>query len=65
MFNKKLEINNQRGLTLIEIMAVVIIIGLLYAVVAKGIFGQSNSAKVKLNALKMEKLKYSSCYINT
>lgn len=48
---------NERGMTLIEILAVVVIIGLIFGVLATGIIGKSDAAKAKLNVVKMEKVK--------
>ncbi|MBL7663190.1 type II secretion system protein GspG [bacterium] len=50
-------IYSSRGMTLVEIMVVIVLISLVFGIVAKGVFGKSDAAKVKLNATKMEKLK--------
>lgn len=50
---------NSKGMTLVELLAVIVLIGLIMAVVAKGIFSKSDAAKAKLNVVKMEKLKES------
>ncbi len=44
-------------MTLIEILAVIIIIGILMSVLVKGVFGNAASAKAQANALRMEKIK--------
>ena len=49
--------NNERGMTLVEILAVIVIISLIITVVAKNVIGQSDAAKAKLNQTKMLKLK--------
>lgn len=46
-----------RGMTLLEIMIVIILIALIMTVVGKGLIGQGDAAKGRLNAAKMEKLK--------
>lgn len=48
--------NPQAGMTLVEVIAVIVLIGLIIAVVAPNIFGQSENAKAQLNVVKMEKL---------
>ena len=54
--NKKI-IENQKGMTLVEILAVIVIIGLILGVVARGVIGKSDAAKAQLNVVKMEKVK--------
>lgn len=49
-------VNNERGLTLIEILAVVTIIALIAVVIGGGIFEQADSAKFKLNEVKLKKV---------
>ena len=49
--------NSQSGLTLIELMAVIVIIALLFGVLTSGITGASGSAKAKINVTKMQALK--------
>ena len=65
MDTRTLKVRGQRGFTLLEIMVVVIIIGLLAAIVAPNVIGQSDKARVELaranmagieNALDMYKL---------
>jgi general secretion pathway protein G len=48
---------SSRGMTLVEVLAVIVLIGLIMTVVAKGISGKSEAAKARLNGVKMEKLK--------
>ena len=50
---------SQLGLTLIEIMIVLIIIGVIASVIGGKLFSAGDKAKVKANGLKMEKLKQS------
>lgn len=50
---------NERGMTLIEILAVIVLLGLIISVVAKGVIGKSDAAQAQLNVVKMEKLKSS------
>ena len=44
-------------MTLVEVIAVVVLLALLYVVVGKNVFGQSNAAKAKLNDVKMNNLR--------
>lgn len=44
-------------MTLVEVLAVIVLIGLIMAVVAKGVVGKGDAAKAKLNEVKMEKVK--------
>jgi len=48
---------SERGLTLVEIIVVLIILSSLMAFLAGKLFSTADSAKEKLNRLKMEKLK--------
>ena len=50
-------LRNSRGMTLVELLAVIVLIGLIMAVVAKGVLGKSDIAKARLNEARMEKLK--------
>ena len=47
----------QKGLTLVEIIVVLIILSLLFAFLARGLFSQGEKAKAKLNEIKMDKVK--------
>ena len=49
--------NNQKGLTLVEVIAVIILLGLIGTVVMKGVFGTAGQAKAQANMLHMEKVK--------
>lgn len=49
--------NLEKGMTLVELMAVIVILGIILTVVAKNIFGQADSAKARTNVLRMEKIK--------
>jgi len=55
VFAKPLRLN-QSGMTLIEILAVIVLIGLILSVVAKGVFSQSSKAQARLNEVKMVNL---------
>ncbi len=47
----------ERGMTLIEILVVIVLISLIAVVVGKNVIGQGDAAKAELNVVKMEKLK--------
>jgi len=49
--------NLERGMTLVELMAVIIILGIMLTVIAKNIFGQADNAKARTNILRLEKIK--------
>jgi len=49
--------NLERGMTLVELMAVIVILGIMLTVIAKNIFGQADAAKARTNILRMEKIK--------
>lgn len=48
---------SERGFTLVELIAVVILIALMFTVVASGIFSSSDAAKARVNGIRMEKLR--------
>lgn len=48
---------DERGMTLIEVIAVITIIALLYVVVGRNVFGQSEAAQAKLNEVKLNNIK--------
>ncbi len=50
-------LRNNQGMTLIEIVVVIVLISLIFGVVAKGVFGQGDKQKMRLEGLNMEKLK--------
>lgn len=50
-------IKNQSGLTLVEIIVVLVILSLVMGFLIKGIFGQSQGAKAILTEMKIGKLK--------
>jgi len=52
-------LQSEKGLTLVELTMVVILIGVMSAVLASGIFSQGEGAKARLNESKMQKLKSS------
>ena len=47
----------EKGFTLVELMVVVVLLGLIMTVVAKGIFSKGAAAKAELNVTRMESLK--------
>lgn len=49
--------NSEAGMTLVELMAVIVILGLIIAVVARNIFSQADAAKARTNVIRMEKLR--------
>lgn len=49
-------IKNERGLTLVEVIAVVVIIGLIMGVVIPAVFKQGAQAKQELNMIKMKSI---------
>lgn len=51
------EKNSEAGMTLVEVIAVIVLIALLYVVVGRNVFGQSDAAKAKLNIVKMNNVK--------
>lgn len=56
--NKKPKLaREESGLTLVEVIAVIILIGLVGGVLFKGIFGQTEAAKAQINVTRMEKVK--------
>ena len=50
-------VSNTRGMTLVEVIAVIVLLGLILAVVAQGVFKSADASKQKLNGLQMEKVK--------
>ncbi len=50
-------LSSNRGMTLIEIIVVIILISLVFGVVAKGVIGKGDEAKARLNTVRMEKVK--------
>ena len=44
-------------MTLVEVLAVVVLLGIIGSVVISGIFGKAEKAKAKTNLLKMEKIR--------
>ncbi len=48
---------NQKGLTLVELLVVVTLIGLIAVTVASSVFSKGNAAKAELNLTRMESLK--------
>ena len=50
---------NERGMTLVEIIVVIVLISIIGGIVIQGVIGKGDTAKAKLNMVKMEKLKSS------
>lgn len=49
-------ITRQKGMTLVEVLAVIVLIGLIMTVVAKGVMGKADKAKAQTNKLQLEKI---------
>jgi general secretion pathway protein G len=47
----------EKGMTLVELLVVIVLISLIAVVVGKNVIGQGDAAKAELNVVKMEKLK--------
>jgi general secretion pathway protein G len=52
-----MQIRNERGLTLVELLVVIVLIGLIMVVVGKNVLSSGDAAKAELNMVKMEKVK--------
>lgn len=50
-------LSSSRGMTLVEIIVVIVLISLVFGIVARGVIGKGDTAKAKLNVVKMETLK--------
>jgi general secretion pathway protein G len=50
---------NEKGLTLVELLVVIVLIGLISVVVAKNVVGKGDIAKAELNVVRMNSLKNS------
>lgn len=50
-------INSERGLTLVEIVIVLVILAVLIGFLTKGLFSQGQAAKARINAMKVNELK--------
>jgi general secretion pathway protein G len=48
---------NEKGLTLVELLVVIVLISLIAVVVGKNVIGKGDTAKAELNVVKMEKVK--------
>lgn len=55
--NRRNASGDQSGLTLVELLVVIVLIGIIMAVVGGNIFGKGEAAKADLNVVKMQKLK--------
>lgn len=49
--------NKEKGMTLVEIVAVIVLIGLIMGVIAPKIFGKGDAAKAQLNKVRMESIR--------
>lgn len=49
--------SEEAGLTLVELLVVIVLISLIAVVVGKNVIGQGDAAKAELNVVKMEKVK--------
>lgn len=47
----------EQGMTLVELLVVIVLISLIAVVVGKNVIGQGDAAKAELNVVRMEKLK--------
>jgi general secretion pathway protein G len=56
-YSKKIRHNSQAGLTLVEIIVVLVILSILIAFLTGGLFSQGERAKAQINSLKMQKAK--------
>jgi general secretion pathway protein G len=57
VINNQAPNNREKGMTLVEIIAVIVLIGLIMGVVAPRIFGQGEAAKAQLNMVRMETIR--------
>lgn len=55
--SRRTRLASEAGLTLIEIIIVLVILGVLLSFLASRIFGQGENAKARINAIKMNSLK--------
>jgi general secretion pathway protein G len=55
-FNKGIR-NNQSGLTLVELLVVVVLLGLIFTVIGSNVFSKGEAAKAELNRTRMESIK--------
>lgn len=46
----------ERGMTLVEILAVIVLLSLIMGIVARGIFGKGEAAKANANVIQMKKV---------
>jgi len=52
-----MHIQNEKGLTLVELLVVIVLIGLILVVVGKNVLSSGEAAKAELNMVKLEKVK--------
>ena len=50
-------LHSESGLTLVELLVVIVLIGLIYVAVSKTVFGQGEAAKAELNVVRMNSVK--------
>ena len=50
-------LRSEKGLTLVELLVVIVLISLIAVVVGKNVIGQGDAAKAELNLVRMEKIK--------
>ena len=53
-FRSRIVRNDERGMTLIEIIVVIVLISLVFGIVASGVFSKGEAAKAQLNEVKMQ-----------
>ena len=51
-----MEIKNEKGLTLVELLVVIVLIGLIMVVVGKNVLGSGDAAKAELNMVKIQRV---------
>lgn len=50
-------LKNEKGLTLVELLVVVVLLGLIFTVIGSNVFSKGEAAKAELNRTRMESLK--------
>jgi len=55
--NKLNTANSERGMTLVELLVVIVLLGMIAVIVGKNVIGKGEEAKAELNLVKMNKLK--------
>jgi general secretion pathway protein G len=49
--------SNEKGLTLVELLVVVVLLGLIFTVIGSNVFSKGEAAKAELNRTRMESIK--------